>query len=49
MSVWKNGERLGVMQKRGLTGPLCWAVVVSDRDVRIEIESAAVPVTTSKD
>ena len=26
MSVWKNGELLGVMQAEGLSGPLCWAV-----------------------
>ena len=26
MTVWKNNERLGVMQAEGLTGPLCWAV-----------------------
>ena len=25
MSIWKNGERLGVMQAEGLRGPLCWA------------------------
>jgi hypothetical protein len=24
MTVWKNGEQLGVMQAEGLTGPLCW-------------------------
>ena len=26
MTVWKNGEQLGVMVAEGLTGPLCWAV-----------------------
>ena len=26
MTVWKNGEQLGVMQAEGLTGPLCWTV-----------------------
>ena len=25
MTVWKNGEQLGVMQAEGLSGPLCWA------------------------
>ena len=25
-TVWKNGEKLGVMQAEGLTGPLCWGV-----------------------
>ena len=37
MTVWKNGEKLGVMQAEGLTGPLCWAVDVSvSYSVRIE-------------
>ena len=26
MTVWKNGELLGVMLAEGLSGPLCWAV-----------------------
>ena len=26
MTVWKNGEQLGVIQAEGLSGPLCWAV-----------------------
>ena len=25
MTVWKNDERLGVMQAEGLSGPYCWA------------------------
>ena len=41
MSIWKNGERLGVMQAEGLTGPLCWAVSLGRSSARIE--SAAVP------
>ena len=37
MTLWKNGEKLGVMQAEGLTGPLCWAVDVSvSYSVRIE-------------
>jgi hypothetical protein len=41
MSIWKNGERLGVMQAEGLTGPLCWAILVANSSVRIE--SAPIP------
>ena len=26
MAVWKNDEKLGVMQAEELSGPLCWAV-----------------------
>ena len=37
MTVWKNDEKLGVMQTEGLTGPLCWAVsVVGLQSARIE-------------
>jgi len=32
MSICKNGERLGVMQAEGLTGPLCWAVSIIQVD-----------------
>ena len=28
MTVWKNDVRLGVMQAEGLSGPLCWGLVV---------------------
>ena len=47
LSVWKNGEPLGVMQDWGLTGRFCWSVAVYHQSVRIE--SAPVPVTTSED
>ena len=30
MTVWKNDERLGVMQAKGLSGPYCWAVSIAD-------------------
>ena len=30
MSIWKNGERLGVMVSEGLTSPLCWATSVAN-------------------
>ena len=46
MSVWKNGELLGVMQAEGLSGPLCWAVALGHS---ARIESAAVPAATSED
>ena len=47
MTVWKNGEQLGVMQAEGLSGPLCWAVSLQGSSARIE--SAAVPAATSED
>ena len=42
MTVWKNGEQLGVMQAEGLTGPLCWAVSLYDEE-SARIESAPAP------
>ena len=37
MTVWKNDEKLGVMQAEGLTGPLCWAAeAFSGGSARIE-------------
>jgi len=47
LSVWKNGEPLGVMKEWGLTGTFCWSVAVYDQSVRIE--SAPVPVTNTED
>ena len=41
MTVWKNGEKLGMMQAEGLSGPLCWAVEMSRGSARIE--SAPLP------
>ena len=35
MTVYKNGERLGVMQESGLTGEYVWAAVVNSGSVRI--------------
>ena len=45
MTVWKNGEQLGVMQAEGLTGPLCWAVLLNSgsRGDSARIESAPAP------
>ena len=48
MTVWKNDERLGLMQAEGLRGPLCWgASLALDHSARIE--SVAVPAATSED
>ena len=43
MTVWKNGEQLGVMQAEGLTGPLCWAVSMGWVGSIARIESAPLP------
>ena len=45
MTVWKNDEQLGVMQAEGLTGPLCWAVLLNSgsRGDSARIESAPAP------
>ena len=43
MSIWKNGERLGVMQAEGLTGPLCWAASLAREGDSARIESAPIP------
>ena len=40
MTVWKNGERLGVMQAEWLSGPLCWAVEMYAPATSARIESA---------
>ena len=42
MTVWKNGEQLGVMVAEGLSGPLCWAVSLRYGS-SARVESAAVP------
>ena len=42
MTLWKNGEKLGVMQAEGLRGPLCWAVSMGGR-CSARIESAPAP------
>ena len=43
MSIWKNGERLGVMQAEGLTAPFCWAVSLYQSGDSARIESAPAP------
>jgi hypothetical protein len=47
MSIWKNGEKLGVMQRDGLSGPLCWAVTMASSSARIE--SAAAPISSTEE
>ena len=43
MTVWKNGERMGVMVVEGLRGPFCWAVEVLKENGRVRIGSAPTP------
>ena len=43
MTVWTNGERLGVMQAEGLIGPLCWAAELYYSGGSARIESAPAP------
>ena len=40
MTVWKNGQQLGVMVAEGLSGPLCWAVSMARLSARIESATA---------
>ena len=42
MTVWKNDEKLGVVQAEGLSGPLCWAVSLAQGSCA-HIASAALP------
>ena len=32
MAVWKTAKKLGVIEAGGLTGPLCWAISLVDRN-----------------
>ena len=53
MTVWKNGERLGVMVAEGLSGPLCWAVslweAVNEQSDSARIQSAPAPPSPTKE
>jgi hypothetical protein len=49
MTVWKNNEKLGVMQAEGLTGPLCWAVSLHQHDSSARIESAPAPASPAEE
>eukprot|EP01047_Picozoa_sp_COSAG01_P077308 COSAG01_NODE_13877_length_1524_cov_1.363509_1_plen_294_part_00 len=43
LSVFKNGEYLGVMQASGLTGPYRWAVAMRGKGDSVQIEPAPTP------
>ena len=43
MTVWKNGEKMGVMVAEGLTAPLCWAVSMVAVGRSARIDSAPAP------
>ena len=43
MTVWKNDEKMGIMQAEGLSGPLCWAVSLYHQNTSARIESAVAP------
>ena len=49
MSIWKNGERLGVMVAEGLTGPLCWAAGGAEEPHSARIESAPAPASPTEE
>ena len=52
MTVWKNGEKLGVMLAGGLSGPLCWAVSLfgeSEVGDSARIESALAPASPTEE
>jgi hypothetical protein len=49
MTVWKNGEQLGVMVVEGLTGPLCWAVSMRGQGSSVRIESAPAPASPTEE
>ena len=43
MTVWKNGEQVGVMQPEGLSGEYCWAVSLFSSGDSARIESTPAP------
>ena len=43
MTIWKNGEQLGVMVAEGLSGEYSWAASLAEPLSSARIESAAVP------
>ena len=49
MSIWKNDERLGVMQAEGLSGPLCWAVSLFQAGDSVRLESAPAPASPTEE
>ena len=49
MTVWKNDEKLGVMQAEGLSGPLCWAVSLGYNGNSARFESAPAPASPTEE
>ena len=49
MTVWKNDEKLGVMQTEALSGPYCWAVVVGGQGSSVRIEPAPAPASLTEE
>ena len=49
MSIWKNGERLRVMQAEGLRGPLCWAAELYRQGTSARIESTPAPASPTEE
>ena len=49
MTVWKNDVKLGVMHEEGLSGPLCWAVIIADHQGdSARVESAPEPASPQR-
>lgn len=49
MTVYKNGERLGVMVESGLSGEYCWAVSMSSGTVLIGPQEGGRPIDADSD
>ena len=50
MTIWKNEEKLGVIQAEGLRGPLCWAVELDEvAGNSARIESALAPASPTEE
>ena len=49
VTVWKNGEKLGVMVSEGLSGPLSWAAELYKEGSSARIESAPAPASPTEE
>ena len=49
MTVWKNDEKLGVMQAEGLRDPFCWAVTLFQQGDSARIQSARAPASPTEE
>ena len=49
MTLYKNGEKLGVMVTEGLSGPLCWAVDQAYEGDSVRIGSAPAPASPTEE